>query len=152
MVAGGMGHRLAAGGVALCGREQQRAATGPLEPAVATNLSRGDHVLMLGGSFARIDDYEAPVGRVALSGYHSDALIGQYCWRLDGAQQLRVSLQSPIRLDMATPAASLLLLAAWEAVAAHRAFVLALDSARPSTPGVPGQRLRRHRRCTRLGR
>ncbi|MDX9706386.1 MAG: TonB-dependent receptor [Azospira sp.] len=57
------------------------------------NLSQGDHALMLGASLARIDDYKAPDGRVNRSGYDSDSFIGQYRFRIDGQQQLRLSLQ-----------------------------------------------------------
>ncbi len=57
------------------------------------NLSQGDHALMLGASLARIDDYEAPDGRVNRSGYDSNSFIGQYRFRIDGQQQLRLSLQ-----------------------------------------------------------
>lgn len=64
-----------------------------LRGAAVANLSQGDHALMLGAAGARIDDYEAPAGRVPLTGYDSQSFIGQYRWRLDGAQQLRVSLQ-----------------------------------------------------------
>ena len=57
------------------------------------NTSTGDHALMLGASVARVDDYKAPSGTVARSGYDSDAFIAQYRYRIDAAQQLRVSLQ-----------------------------------------------------------
>jgi hemoglobin/transferrin/lactoferrin receptor protein len=57
------------------------------------NASGGDHALMLGASLARIDDYKAPDGRVDRTGYDSDSFIGQYRFRIDNAQQLRVSLQ-----------------------------------------------------------
>lgn len=57
------------------------------------NVSHGDHALMLGASLARIDDYKAPTGRVAYSSYDSDSFIGQYRYRIDNRQQLRVSLQ-----------------------------------------------------------
>ncbi|MFZ2853292.1 MAG: TonB-dependent receptor, partial [Rhodocyclaceae bacterium] len=58
------------------------------------NFSQGDHALMLGASLARIDDYKAPDGSVPRTGYDSDSFIGQYRLRIDGAQQLRASLQS----------------------------------------------------------
>ncbi|KYC29353.1 Hemin receptor, TonB-dependent outer membrane uptake protein [Sterolibacterium denitrificans] len=58
------------------------------------NFSSGDHALMLGASLARIDDYEAPDGRVNRTGYDSDSFIGQYRFRIDGQQQLRLSLQT----------------------------------------------------------
>ncbi|MBV2234936.1 MAG: TonB-dependent receptor [Sterolibacterium sp.] len=57
------------------------------------NLSSGDHALMLGASVARVGDYRAPQGRVTLTGYDSDALIGQYRFRIDAQQQLRFSWQ-----------------------------------------------------------
>ncbi len=57
------------------------------------NASGGDHALMLGASLARIDDYKAPDGRVDRTGYDSDSFIGQYRFRIDNAQQLRLSLQ-----------------------------------------------------------
>ncbi|MBW7902552.1 MAG: TonB-dependent receptor [Rhodocyclaceae bacterium] len=57
------------------------------------NFSQGDHALMLGASLARIDDYKAPDGRVRRTGYDSDSFIGQYRFRIDGQQQLRLSLQ-----------------------------------------------------------
>lgn len=57
------------------------------------NLSQGDHALMLGASLARIDDYKAPGGTVARTGYDSDSFIGQYRFRIDARQQLRLSLQ-----------------------------------------------------------
>lgn len=57
------------------------------------NGASGDHALMLGASLARIDDYRAPEGKVARTGYDSDSVIGQYRFRIDGQQQLRVSAQ-----------------------------------------------------------
>lgn len=63
----------------------------------------GDHALMVGGSVARIDDYEAPSGTVALSGYDSDALIAQYRYRIDGQQQLRASVQQQTDKDVWYP-------------------------------------------------
>jgi hemoglobin/transferrin/lactoferrin receptor protein len=57
------------------------------------NASTGDHALMLGASVARPDDYRAPAGTVALTGYDSDAAITQYRLRLDATQQLRASAQ-----------------------------------------------------------
>ena len=57
------------------------------------NASAGDHALMLGASLARIDDYKSPEGRVKRTGYDSDAVIGQYRFRIDSQQQLRVSAQ-----------------------------------------------------------
>ncbi|QRM19778.1 TonB-dependent receptor [Dechloromonas sp. TW-R-39-2] len=57
------------------------------------NASAADHALMLGASLARIDDYKSPEGTVARTGYDSDALIGQYRFRIDAQQQLRISAQ-----------------------------------------------------------
>ena len=57
------------------------------------NASSGDHALMLGTSLAYYDDYRSPDGRVPHTGYESRALIGQYRYRIDGQQQLRLSLQ-----------------------------------------------------------
>ncbi len=55
--------------------------------------SEGDHALMLGTSLASIGDYDSPDGRVKRTGYDSDSFIGQYRYRLDAAQQVRLSLQ-----------------------------------------------------------
>jgi hemoglobin/transferrin/lactoferrin receptor protein len=57
------------------------------------NASAGDHALMLGASLARIDDYRSPEGKVSRTGYDSDSIIGQYRFRIDGQQQLRISSQ-----------------------------------------------------------
>ncbi|MBS3934929.1 MAG: TonB-dependent receptor [Sulfuritalea sp.] len=67
------------------------------------NFSRGDHALMAGASAARLGDYRAPAGKVDLTGYDSDALIGQYRFRIDAAQQLRVSLQRQTDKDVWYP-------------------------------------------------
>ena len=64
-----------------------------LRGAGVGHFSQGDHALMLGASLARNKDYKEPRGRVAHTGYDSGAFIGQYRYRLDGAQQLRVSVQ-----------------------------------------------------------
>lgn len=61
--------------------------------AGVANFSSGDHALMLGASLARLDDYKTPSGHAPLTGYDSNAFIGQYRYRIDGEQQLRVSLQ-----------------------------------------------------------
>lgn len=68
------------------------ASQGTRGTAVA-HASQGDHAIMLGASLARIDDYKAPNGTVARTGYDSDAVIGQYRFRIDPQQQLRVSAQ-----------------------------------------------------------
>ncbi len=57
------------------------------------NAASEDHALMLGASLARIGDYKAPDGRVDDTGYDSDSFIGQYRFRLDAANELRVALQ-----------------------------------------------------------
>lgn len=57
------------------------------------NYAQGDHALMLGASLANIHDYKAPDGRVKNTGYDSDSFIGQYRFRIDAQQQLRVSAQ-----------------------------------------------------------
>lgn len=67
------------------------------------NTSAGDHALMLGTSQARIGDYTSPNGSVARTGYDSGGLIGQYRFRLDGAQQLRLSLQKHTDTDVWYP-------------------------------------------------
>ena len=64
-----------------------------LRGAAVGNFSEGDHALMLGLSASKDRDYKAPGGKVAHTGYDSRAFIGQYRYRLDGQQQLRVSAQ-----------------------------------------------------------
>lgn len=64
-----------------------------LRGTAAINASAGDHAVMVGASLARIDDYKSPEGSVARSGYDSDAFIGQYRFRVDARQQVRVSAQ-----------------------------------------------------------
>ena len=61
--------------------------------AGVVNASTGDHALMLGGSLLHASDYRAAEGRVLHTGYDSHALIGQYRFRIDATQQLRLSLQ-----------------------------------------------------------
>ncbi len=61
--------------------------------AGVANFSGGDHALMLGASLMQPHDYREPAGRVPLTGYDSAALIGQYRYRIDGQQQLRLSWQ-----------------------------------------------------------
>lgn len=67
------------------------------------NFSQGDHALMVGASVARIGDYQAPSGKVGLTGYDSDALLAQYRFRIDPSQQLRVSLQQQTDKDVWYP-------------------------------------------------
>src|SRR5574343_822625 len=64
-----------------------------LRGTAVMNASTGDHALMVGASLARIDDYKSPEGTVARTSYDSDSFIGQYRFRLDSQQQLRLSLQ-----------------------------------------------------------
>lgn len=61
--------------------------------AGVANLSTGDHALVLGASLMQPHDYWEPAGRVPLTGYDSTAFIGQYRYRIDGRQQLRLSWQ-----------------------------------------------------------
>ncbi|MBP8285515.1 MAG: TonB-dependent receptor [Rhodoferax sp.] len=67
------------------------------------NVAQGDHALMLGASVAHIGDYQAPAGEIAKTGYDSDSLIGQYRYRIDSAQQLRMSLQQHTDEDVWYP-------------------------------------------------
>jgi hemoglobin/transferrin/lactoferrin receptor protein len=67
------------------------------------NASQGDHALMLGAAVARSGDYRSPTGDVAKTGYDSDSVIGQYRFRIDGAQQLRLSLQQNTDKDVWYP-------------------------------------------------
>lgn len=67
------------------------------------NASHGDHALMLGAATARNGDYRAPGGAVAKNGYDSESLIGQYRFRIDAAQQLRLSLQQHTDSDVWYP-------------------------------------------------
>lgn len=67
------------------------------------NASAGDHALMLGAAASRIGDYRSPEGKVARTDYDSDSFIGQYRFRLDGAQQLRLSLQQHTDRDVWYP-------------------------------------------------
>jgi hemoglobin/transferrin/lactoferrin receptor protein len=89
-----------------CCRRRASFPASALKPAPATtaparamrgtavvNASSGDHAVMLGASLARIDDYKSPEGTVPRTGYDSDAFIGQYRFRIDAQQQLRLSLQ-----------------------------------------------------------
>lgn len=57
------------------------------------NFAGEDHALMLGASIASIDDYRSPDGKVNRTGYESDSFIAQYRFRLDAANQFRVSAQ-----------------------------------------------------------
>lgn len=57
------------------------------------NIGGAQHALMLGWAPARVDDYRAPTGTVARTGYDSDSVIGQYRWRPAAGQSLRLSAQ-----------------------------------------------------------
>ena len=78
-------------------------ASNGLRGTAVGNFSQGDHALMLGASLASINDYEAPDGKVKRTGYDSDSYIGQYRYRIDAAQQLRVSLQQHTDRDVWHP-------------------------------------------------
>lgn len=67
------------------------------------NAAGTDHALMLGASLARIGDYDAADGRVARTGYDSDSFIGQYRFRVDAANELRLSLQQHTDEDVWYP-------------------------------------------------
>ncbi len=74
-----------------------------LRGSALAKAAQGDHALMVGASVARIGDYSSPNGKEALTGYDSDALIGQYRFRIDAAQQLRVSVQQQVDTDVWYP-------------------------------------------------
>lgn len=78
-------------------------ASGGLRTTGIVNAASGDHALMAGASVARIGDYDAPTGRVARTGYDTDSVIGQYRFRIDDAQQLRISLQQHTDKDVWYP-------------------------------------------------
>lgn len=80
-------------GVGIKGGASYDSASQGLRSTAVLNASTGDHALMLGASLARIDDYKSPDGRVDRTGYDSDAFIGQYRFRIDSRQQLRLSAQ-----------------------------------------------------------
>lgn len=67
------------------------------------NASGGDHAVMVGASVARIGDYREPDGEVDNTGYDSDSYIGQYRFRVDSANELRVSLQQHTDEDVWYP-------------------------------------------------
>ena len=71
--------------------------------AAVLNASEGEHALMLGTSLADFSDYSTPGGRQALTGYGSNSFIGQYRYRIDARQQLRVSLQQQSDRDVWYP-------------------------------------------------
>lgn len=69
------------------------AVRGSLGGETADASLRAAAVLNAGAAAARVDDYEAPGRRVALTGYDSASFIGQYRFRIGARQQLRASLQ-----------------------------------------------------------
>ena len=87
------------------GRVGLRAASGDrsLGGAAIVNWSGGDHALMLGAAAADHRDYRAGGDRVARTGYDQNALIGQYRYRIDSAQQIRFSLQRENTQDLWYP-------------------------------------------------
>lgn len=90
-------------GVSLAMSAALDSASAGLRGSGVLNTSGGDHALMIGASLADLDDYRAPAGTVELSGYASAALIGQYRFRIDRAQQLRASLQRQVDADVWYP-------------------------------------------------
>lgn len=58
------------------------------------NTSAEDHALMLGVMAGRYKDYESAQGKVPRTGYKTQAVIGQYRYRIDARQQLRLSVQN----------------------------------------------------------
>ena len=77
------------------GRLGLRAASGDrgVGASGVVNWSGGDHALMLGAAGADHGDTRAGGQRIDRTGYEQQALIGQYRHRIDGAQQIRLSLQ-----------------------------------------------------------
>ena len=90
-------------GVGLRAQAGYDSASRGLHGAAVGNFSQGDHAVMLGLSAASYEDYEAPGGKVANTGYDSRAFIGQYRYRLDGQQQLRLSAQQDRQDDVWYP-------------------------------------------------
>ncbi|MDO5289307.1 MAG: TonB-dependent receptor [Pseudomonadota bacterium] len=70
------------------------------------NASGGDHALMLGAALRHDNDYRSPDGQVPRTGYDSRALIGQYRYRIDASQQLRLSVQQQRDDDVWYPGAT----------------------------------------------
>ena len=70
------------------------------------NASGGDHALMLGAALRDEGDVRTPDGKVPRTGYDSRALIGQYRYRIDASQQLRLSLQQQRDDDVWYPGAT----------------------------------------------
>lgn len=74
-----------------------------LNAAGVLNLGGEQHALMLGASTARLGDYSTPLAEVPRTGYQSSSAIGQYRVRIDGAQQLRASVQRHTDSDVWYP-------------------------------------------------
>jgi hemoglobin/transferrin/lactoferrin receptor protein len=74
-----------------------------LQGSAVVNASRGDSALMLGAAAAHSGDYRAPDGEVDRTGFDADSFIGQYRYRVDDAQQLRLSLQQHTDRDVWYP-------------------------------------------------
>ncbi len=70
------------------------------------NFANEDHALMVGASLARIGDYRSPEGKVRRTGYDSDSIIGQYRYRIDASNELRLSLQQHVDEDVWYPGSS----------------------------------------------
>lgn len=70
------------------------------------NFANEDHAVMLGASLARIGDYRSPEGKVRRTGYDSDSFIGQYRYRIDSSNELRLSLQQHVDEDVWYPGSS----------------------------------------------
>ncbi len=94
--------RFEPGGVVDAAASHDSASNGFRGTGIA-NFSQGDHALMAGASVARVGDYDTPDGQVERSGYDSDAVIGQYRFRIDAARQLRISAQRQTDKDVWYP-------------------------------------------------
>lgn len=70
------------------------------------NFASEDHALMVGASLARIGDFRSPEGKVRRTGYDSDSFIGQYRYRIDASNELRLSLQQHVDEDVWYPGSS----------------------------------------------
>ncbi len=70
------------------------------------NFASQDHAVMVGASLARIGDYRSPQGKLRRTGYDSDSLIGQYRYRIDSGNELRLSLQQHVDEDVWHPGSS----------------------------------------------
>ena len=77
-----------------------------LRGAGVLNAASDDHALMLGVARSQQQDYRTPDGRANRTGYDSGAFIGQYRFRIDSAQQLRLSFQQQRDEDVWYPGAT----------------------------------------------